>query len=397
MSETGALKTSDTIQISKISEQFRHLFKAKPLLVKAPGRINLIGEHTDYNNGFVLPAAIDKYIYFALSEAENTSTCCIYSMDKEQHFKFSLDSFEPLPAGSWQNYILGVVSELQKAGFEVRAFQLVFGGNIPEGAGLSSSAALECGLAKGLATLFNFSIDNSQLALIAQQAEHNFVGVKCGIMDQFASLNGRKDQVMLLDCESLNINYFPLLLEEYSLVLCNSNVTHELASSQYNVRRSQCEEGVTKLQKYDNSIQSLRDVSLEFLQKHQSVLDSTVYKRCHYIITENQRVHAFCEALQEKRFEEAGELLYKAHAGMQHEYEITCPEIDFLVESTKELPEVLGARMMGGGFGGCTLNLMRGDFKKDFTHIISERYKTKYEIDPTIFEVNIANGVTILS
>lgn len=383
-------------KLAQVSKRFTEFFDEEPLLVKAPGRINLIGEHTDYNLGFVMPAAIDKAIYFAIAKSGDEDECFLHSLDQEESYSFSLSKLKPHAKGGWQNYILGVVAQLLEKGAKLSGFKMVFGGDIPQGAGLSSSAALECGAALGLNHLFSLGFSTKEMAFMAQKAEHTYVGAMCGIMDQFASMHGKQDQVMLLDCRSLEMEYFPSKLDGYAVLLCNSNVTHNLASSEYNVRRAQCEEAVAFLNAKYPGIESLRDVSMETLQKYKSELDPVVFKRCHYIIKENERVQAFGQALRDKDFTKLGALLYEAQSGMEKEYEITCPEIDFLARLTQKMPYVLGARMMGGGFGGCTINVVEEDKVEEFKQIITEQYQSKFKKSPSIYEVAIGNGASIL-
>ncbi|WP_188465378.1 galactokinase [Marivirga lumbricoides] len=379
-------------------EQHRKYFGVEPRLsVKAPGRINMIGEHTDYNLGFVLPAAINKAIYFSVNRSQLEEVSTVYAIDVQQEIQFKHRDLAPLEAGSWQNYILGVVSEIIKVRGNLPGFCLSFGGDVPLGAGLSSSAALECGLCFALNELFELNLSWQEMAKISQLAEHHFVGTKCGIMDQISSLRGKKDHVMLLDCRSLDIKYFPCALVGYQIVICNSNVTHELASSAYNERRAQCEEGVAVLQSVNPEIKSLRDVSYEFLLQNKESLSEVVFKRCAYITKENDRVIEFCEALQNQNIDQLENLLYNAHSGMQHEYEITCPEIDFLVDYTRNLDQVKGSRMMGGGFGGCTINIVKDEFVDQFKSEISEAYSNRWQKDLSILDLEIGDGVQLYS
>lgn len=377
-------------------EQHRIYFGVEPRFsVKAPGRINMIGEHTDYNLGFVLPAAIDKAIYFSINRSRVEEISTVYAIDLQQEIQFKHHDLAPLKAGAWQNYVLGVVSEIIKIKGKIPGFCLSFGGDIPLGAGLSSSAALECGLCFALNILFELNLSWQEMATICQKAEHNFVGTKCGIMDQIASLKGKKDHAMLLDCRSLELEYFPCQLEGYQLLICNSNVTHELASSAYNERRSQCEEGVAILQSIDSEIQSLRDVSYDFVLQNAAILPELVFKRCAYITKENERVIQFCEALKHQDTNQLEEILYEAHDGMRHFYEITCPEIDFLVDFTTNLPQVKGSRMMGGGFGGCTINIVKNEFVEEFKQQIASAYNSRWQKELTIFNLNVEDGVHI--
>ncbi|MCF7802557.1 MAG: galactokinase [Candidatus Marinimicrobia bacterium] len=377
--------------------QFENKFDILPLIiVRSPGRVNLIGEHTDYNDGFVLPAAVDKSIIFALA-ANGTDTANIYSADMEQSFEFSTkdDSLEKSDLG-WPNYLLGVVDVLKKAGFSPGGFDCVFGGDIPIGAGMSSSAALEGGLILGLSKLFDFDISRTDMALLGQKAENNFVGVNCGIMDQFANIHGKDGRVFKLDCRSLDFEYYPFERDDLRIVLCDTQVRRELATSEYNVRRSQCEAGVAILRKYDSDIESLRDVSLELLQKHQSEFDPVVYKRCEYVVEENLRVEKACGLLEQEDFREFGELMNASHNGLSNKYEVSSVELDFLADAAGDIDGVLGSRMMGAGFGGCTINLVQADALEEFSAYIKKRYQEDFGKDALIYVSRIMGGTMIV-
>ena len=384
---------------NKLTDKHEELYGGTPdIIVQSPGRINLIGEHTDYNEGFVLPAAVDKNIVFSLSlkKEVNNNRVTAYSLDFEESFDFHLDNIKPLESG-WQNYIMGVVAELQKAGGEIQGFDLIFSGNVPRGSGLSSSAALECGLGYGLNEMFELGFSREKLAGICQMAEHNYAGVKCGIMDQFASLNGKKDAVFRLDCRSLDYEYFPLELGEYKIVLCNTNVSHNLASSEYNTRRAQCEEGVEIIQKHFPHVKSLRDASLHMINELKNELSPVVYNRCKYVIEENIRVEMVCKALEDKDFQLVGSILYKAHEGMRTEYEVSCKELDFLVDFTKDKPYVLGSRLMGGGFGGCTINLVKSDMIDQFIKESEGAYMEEMGLKMSSYVVTTADGSEVVA
>jgi galactokinase len=341
---------------SIVNEIFNKEFGSSPRLFRAPGRVNIIGEHTDYNQGFVLPASINKAAYLAISPAEGNTGRWI-SADFQEMADIDFENIRPNEK-KWANYLLGVIDQFKKQGNKVGAFNLVLAADVPVGAGLSSSAALESVIAFALNSIFGFGYSNLELAIFAQRAENEFIGLQCGIMDMFASLHGKKGQVMKLDCRSLQVEYFPLELGDYKILLLDTGVKHSLASSEYNTRRKQCEEGVSLLRKYHPSIGSLRDVDREMLVKYKSEMDSLVFKRCYFIIEENLRVEKVCDALKLGSLEHAGEYMYASHEGLQYDYEVSCAELDLLVELVKGEPSVLGARMMGGGFGGCTINLM---------------------------------------
>lgn len=383
--------------IEAVKNEFQDRFQNTPLLVRAPGRINLIGEHTDYNLGFVLPAAVGQSIYFAVGPSSDPGKCQLVSLDQQETYDFQLSDLAPVPNGGWRNYILGVVAEIQKAGKKVPGFSLVFSGDVPQGSGMSSSAALECGTCFAINELFGLGLEKVEMVKMAQQAEHNYAGVKCGIMDQFASMMGHKDQALLLDCNSLEYHHFPVHLSNYSLVLCNSNVSHNLASSEYNVRRQQCEEGVSILQQRYPAVKSMRDASLEQLQAVKAEMPEVVYRRCKYVIEENGRVHAMTEALEQDDFKKVGNILRTAQLAMQHEYEITCPEIDFMADFATEHQDVIGSRMMGGGFGGCTINLVKKGAEKSFEAALNEAYLEKFQKEITPVEIDVSEGVRIIN
>ncbi|RAJ83304.1 galactokinase [Chitinophaga dinghuensis] len=379
--------------IQKTKEQFIELFHKEPLIVVSPGRINLIGEHTDYNDGFVLPAAIDKKIVYAVA-LNGTRQCNVHAVFTKETVSFSLDAVVPTPG--WINYIMGVVAQLQERGLKVEGFDCVLAGDIPVGAGLSSSAAVEGGLVAALDKLFGYNLSRMEMALIGQKAEHTFPGVKCGIMDQFANLHGKKDQVIRLDCRSLSYEYFPFEFPGYKVVLCNSMVHHSLASSEYNVRRQQCETGVKAIQQLHPEVKSLRDATLAMLDEVKAELPAKVYDRCVYVIEEIRRVQEATGLLQQGKLNEFGKLMYETHEGLSKLYEVSCPELDFLVSLASEREEVAGARVMGGGFGGCTINLVEADKVEEYSAYVRSRYTSKYHKEPEIYVTTIENGVTVL-
>ena len=384
------------MDIKLIIEKFHQYFEGAPLVIKAPGRINIIGEHTDYNEGFVLPAAIDKEIVFAI-RANNQEKSNIRSIDFDESVAFDTSAYKPfLVEHQWANYVLGVVDEIKKEGFEVGNFDCVFGGDVPVGAGLSSSAAVESGIAVALNELFNLHLDKLELIKIAQRAENNFVGVKCGIMDQFASVLGQEDNVLLLDCRSLEYSHFPLELPDHEILLCDTGVKHSLASSEYNTRRNECEEGVKKLQEQFPQIKSLRDVKLDMLYSVANELDPVIMKRCLFVVKENIRVLKACEDLTRNDLSALGNLIYESHEGLRSNYEVSCTELDYLVDTTKKDERVLGARMMGGGFGGCTINIVESDHVEGFTKHISEQYSKTFGKELKTYKVKVSDGVRII-
>lgn len=368
----------------------------KEVTAQAPGRINIIGEHTDYNLGFVLPAAINKFTTVTLRPSEDPNLCTITALDLGETASFDLRDPKPMEPG-WVNYIMGVAAELQKSGAQFPGFIASFSGTIPIGGGMSSSAALECSVAVGLNTLFDLQLPIDTMMYAAQMAEHNFVGTKCGIMDMFASMHGKTKQAMLLDCRSMEYKYFPIDLGDFQLLLLNTNVSHSLAGSAYNERRAACETGAAIIQQKFPEVTSLRDVTLPMLEACKDVLDPLVAQRCRYVVAENDRVLAATRSLSTGDHVQLGKLLYETHAGLQHEYEVSCPELDFLVAFTQQRPQVLGARMMGGGFGGCTLNIVHKAAVTELIEDASAAYREAFGRDLTPYEVDIAEGAKVLS
>ena len=377
----------------EIKEVFKEKYNSEPLLVRSPGRVNLIGEHTDYNEGFVLPAAIQKEIVLGI-QLNNTDQIRIYSLDFKEEGEFDLNNLRP-SAQNWANYVLGVIQQFQESGRKITGLDIAFGGNIPIGSGLSSSAALECATAFALNEIYDFKLDREELARVAQKAEHEFVGVRCGIMDQFASLFGKSGFALRLDCRSLEYEYFPLNLEGYKIVLINSMVSHSLASSQYNTRRQECEQGVAIMQRWDIQVQSLRDVSIRALKDHKGEFPGFVYQRCHYVISENQRLLDGCNALKKGDLKAFGKQMYASHEGLQNHYEVSCKELDFLVDLTRDKEEVLGARMMGGGFGGCTINIVADHAIESFSEEVKKSYSEKFKKITAIYICELSDGSSL--
>lgn len=374
---------------SKVKRIFKEKFKEEPHLYYSPGRINLIGEHIDYNDGFVMPGAIDKGIYFGVA-LNNSDEINIYAIDFKQ--SISITFSEVKKTNSWKNYVLGVVHEFQKLKLPLKGFNCVFGGNIPIGAGMSSSAALEGGIAFALNELCNFNLDRKELALLCQRAEHNFPGVMCGIMDQYASIMGKKNTVILLDCRSITHENIPLNIEGHEIVLINSKVHHSLASSEYNVRRKQCEEGLEILKK-EMQINSFRDIkNANDLFPFKEKMKEKVFNRCKYVVEEIGRTQKAAKLLQLNNLIEFGKLMFDSHDGLSKLYEVSCKELDFLTEQAKENKDVIGARLMGGGFGGCTINIIKKEGVEEFVSKILPAYKKQFNIDAAYYEVNIENG-----
>ncbi len=366
----------------------------KKIVATSPGRINLIGEHTDYNDGYVLPTAIDKKITFTLTEHPVRDLIEVNSKDLDKGFKANLGNLQPSKL-TWENYILGVVAGIQSRTEKLQGFHCTLESNIPIGSGVSSSAALECGIAYGLNVLFDLGLDPLTLVKIGMEAEHRYVGIQCGIMDQFASVMSKAGKVILLDCRSLDYTYVPLELGDYRLLLLNSHVHHELASSEYNTRRKQCAEAVEIISKSHPEVSSLRDVNGSLLREQQNNLPNILYRRCKHVVEENQRVLEAVTALRKGDLPRLGQLLYQSHAGLRDDYEVSCSEIDFLVDFTEDYEGVLGARIMGGGFGGCSLNLIHKELIPEFVDRVTPAYKDKFNKALSWFIAQPSEGTAI--
>jgi galactokinase len=379
---------------SRIIEKFKETFNTDPVVIRSPGRVNLIGEHTDYNNGFVMPAAINKAIYMAVSRREDN---LIHIVSLDLQLSYLGDAEKVVPSSlHWPDYILGVVQQVQARGYQVGGFNCVFGGDIPLGSGMSSSAALECATAFSLNELFGLKMDPLTMVKLAQKAENEFVGVQCGIMDQFASMFGRKNHVIQLDCQSLEYKYAPFNTDGIRIVLLDTNVKHSLASSEYNTRRQQCEAGVALIRKHHPEVSSLRDATLEMLDKYVAPADDLVYRRCQYVVEENLRLLAASEDLNNGNIEAFGQKMFGSHDGLSGKYEVSCPEADFLVEQVKGRPGVLGARMMGGGFGGCTINLVREDVIDELIADLTPAYAKAMNKELKVYIGQIENGTSLI-
>ncbi len=375
----------------KVSKKFEELFHTTGSFYTSPGRINLIGEHTDYNGGFVFPGAIDKGM-LAEIKLNGTDTVHAYSIDLDDYAEFGLNE-EDAPKASWARYIFGVCREIIKRGGKIHGFDTTFSGDVPLGAGMSSSAALESTYAFALNDLFDLKIDKFELAKIGQSTEHNYCGVNCGIMDQFASVFGKKGHLIRLDCRSMEYKYFPFDPEPagYKLVLLDSVVKHELASSAYNDRRKSCENVVAALKKHHPEVEFLRDASMEMLQEVKAEVSAEDYMRAEYVIEEVQRVLDVCDALEKGDYETVGEKMYGTHNGMSKLYEVSCEELDYLNDIAKECG-VTGSRVMGGGFGGCTINLVKADKYDAFVKTAFEKYTAKFGHAPKLYDVVISDG-----
>ena len=379
--------------IQEIQKKYLEQFGQQPVLVKAPGRINLIGEHTDYNNGFVMPASIDKAMYFAIGRTEGRQTNQIQATNYNEVIVLKPGAEQRLP--SWSNYLKAIFQILKERGIEVAGINCIFGGDIPIGAGLSSSAALCCGFVFGISTLLDLSISREEIALIAQEAEHR-IGLNCGLMDQYAVLFGKEHHVFRLDCKNLEIQYFPMRLESHSLILINSNIEHQLEGSPYNDRRQSCERVVKIIASKYPEVETLREVTLEKLNDFKNEVCTKDYIRAKYVLEENDRVRQMMKALQKRNLSEAGAILYRGHQGMNKEYDISLPEMDVLVDLTKQEKSILGARMMGGGFGGCTINLIENKDKDEVIERIQTKYFNATGYRPEHYYVKIGNGLEVV-
>lgn len=369
----------------KIRKDFKERFGTEGTLYASAGRINLIGEHTDYNGGFVFPGAIDKVI-MAEIKPNGLRKVRVYSMDIAEYVEFGLDENDA-PVQGWARYVFGICREILKRGGKVNGFDAVFAGDVPLGAGLSSSAALESCFAFALNDLFNDnSIDKFELARIGQSTDHNYCGVNCGIMDQFASVFGRKGNLMRLDCRSMEYGYFPFNPADYRLVLVDSRVKHELKDSPYNRRRESCERVAGRL-----GLDTLRDATMEMLDGVKGDISAEDYSRAKFVIEEKERVLAVCDALEAGDYDTVGRKMYETHRGLSRDYEVSCVELDFLNDVAKEIG-VTGSRIMGGGFGGCTINLVRNDLHDIFIKEAVSRFREKYGHEPRIYDVVISDG-----
>lgn len=369
---------------NKVSQAFEERFGAGATLYASPGRINLIGEHTDYNGGYVFPGAVDKGVVAAI-RPNHTDQIHVVALDLHEEASFGLQE-EDKPTASWAHYIFGVAREMQKRGATIGGFDAVFSGNVPLGAGMSSSAALELTFAFALNELNDCGFDRFELARIGQSTEHNYCGVKCGIMDQFASVFGKKGCLMRLDCRSMEYEYYPFDPQGYKLVLLDSRVKHQLTGSPYNDRRLSCERVAKKLGQ-----EFLRGATMEQLDAVKEQISEEDYKRARYIIGEERRVLTVCEALERGDYETVGRAMYETHWSMSKDYEVSCEELDFLAE-VAEAAGVTGSRIMGGGFGGCTINLVKEELYDSFIARAKEEFNTRYGHEPMVYEVVISDG-----
>jgi galactokinase len=373
---------------------FKNHYGTSCLIVRSPGRVNIIGEHTDYNAGFVLPAAIDKAAYVAIAKRADNKVG-MYATAFHEDFETSLQDIKTTPLG-WPNYILGVIDQIQKSGVTLSGFNLLVDGDIPIGAGLSSSAALECATLFAITELFGLQFTKIQMAYMAQKAEHDFAGVNCGLMDMFASLFGKEGHVIKLDCRSLEYEYVPLDIKGYKILLLNTNVKHQLSSSEYNTRRIQCEQGITWIQAHEPLVLSLRDATVAMLDEYILPKDVLIYNRCKYVVEENARLLNACNDLKNGNIQALGEKMFETHEGLKSLYEVSCPELDFLVDQVKGHPAVLGARMMGGGFGGCTINIVKEEAIEGLVANLQPLYEKHAQKPLSHYIASIEQGTSVL-
>ena len=378
------------MDIKQLKELFQNQFGGNAEAIFAsPGRINLIGEHTDYNGGFVLPGAIDKGMVLAI-KPNGTDKIRLYSVDYGESCEFGMNEADK-PDKGWAKYVFGVVREIDKRGKKAGGFDAAFYGDVPLGAGLSSSAALESAFAFALNELYGLGIDKFELAKIGQATEHNYVGVKCGIMDQFASIFGKKGNLIRLDCRSLEYQYVPFNPADYDLVLIDSCVKHELVNNPYNRRRESCETAAAAIRRRHPQVEFLRDANMAMLKEVETEISAEDYARATFVIGEVKRLLDACEALQKDDYETVGQKMYETHDGLSRLYEVSCDELDFLNECAKKY-EVAGSRIMGGGFGGCTINLVKKSKHAAFVERTVADYKAKFNIEPKVYEVVISDG-----
>ena len=384
------------IDTRSLLDSFHRSFGKEARLYAAPGRVNLIGEHTDYNEGFVLPMAIDRATFVA-GAGRDDRRVRVHSITFDESAEFDLDAEGRGRRGLWLDYVEGVARELEKRGTHLRGADLMIASDVPLGAGLSSSAALEVSTGFALLSLSDVEIDPKELALAAQAAEHHYVGAQVGIMDQFTAVMGRRGCALLIDCRSLETTQIPLRASEVVVAICDTRVKHELASSEYNTRRRECERGVEILREWLPEIRALRDVSPEEFERFENQLPEPVRRRCRHIVTENARTLLAAEALRAGRTEEVGRVMFLSHASLRDDYEVSCAELDTMVEIASGVKGVMGARMTGGGFGGCTVNLVERAALNEFQKEIMSGYKLATGLEPFIYIAEASDGAREIS
>ena len=382
--------------IKELKKVFQQNFQTEPLIVRSPGRINIIGEHTDYNEGFVLPAAIDKAAYIAVSLRDDDEIHLV-AMDLNENFSVNLKDLKPVGDVSWPNYILGSAAQFLKRGVQLPGFNAVLTSDVPMGAGLSSSAAVECATVFALNELLQTDLDRLTMVRMAQKAEHEYAGVMCGIMDQFASMMGKKDYVIKLDCRSLEYEYVPFKLEGLKVLLLNTGVKHSLASSEYNTRRKECETAVEWVKQNVQGVNSLRNVSEEMLNKYVLPNDELIDKRGRYVVQEISRLLEGCNDLQSGDLAALGKKMFTTHDGLSKMYEVSCKELDWLVNKVKNNTNVIGSRMLGGGFGGCTINLVKETAIDELVADLKLAYEKEMELPLVYYVASIENGTELIS
>jgi galactokinase len=379
-----------------ISKKYLEQFGVEPqIIVRSPGRVNIIGEHTDYNEGFVLPAAIDKAAYVAIGLRDDDEIH-LSALDLNETFSIDISNLKPVGDVSWPNFILGAAAQFAKKGIALKGFNAVLLSDVPIGAGLSSSAAIESATVFALNELLQTNLDKTEMIKMAQMTEHEFAGVRCGIMDMFASVMGKKDHVIKLDCKTLAYEYVPFKLDGIKILLLNTNVKHSLASSEYNTRRKECEQGVAWVKENEPQVNSLRDISIDMLNKYVLPKDALVYKRCLFVVEEIDRLIKGCEDLQQGNIAALGKKMFATHEGLSKQYEVSCNELDLLISYVKGNENVLGARMMGGGFGGCTINLVKENAIEKLVAEIALAYEAATNLPLTYYIASIENGTEIL-
>lgn len=380
------------MNLAALINQFKQSYGSTPRVFSAPGRVNLIGEHTDYNEGFVLPMAIDRRTFVAAA-TNGSRRVRVQSLDLNDQAEFSLDDPDAVVKSDWVRYVAGVGFALDPIVGTLSAADLTISSDVPIGAGLASSAALEISVGSALLTLSEKGLDRSSLALTAQKAEHVYVGTRCGVMDQLTAAAARKGHALLIDCRSLAIKHITINLPDTMVVICNTNVKHNLATSAYNQRRQECEQAVEILRPEFPSITALRDLTFDDLRNHQQAMPETIYRRARHVITENARTLAAAQALERGNAEEFGRLMWASHESLRDDYQVTCAELDLMVELAANCEGVRGARMTGGGFGGCTVNLVRSDQIEFFGEVISNEYYRRTQIHPDIYVVSADDGM----
>ena len=378
-----------------VAERFLAVYGTSPSgLFRAPGRVNLIGEHTDYNDGFAMPVAIDFSCYSAI-RSRSDRTLSVYSQQFQENIEFNLDRLVGPSKKHWSDYVRGVAAVLRDEGYPLKGADLLIDGQVPIGSGLSSSASIEVSSALALTSLGGITVPLGTLARLCQRAENEYTGARCGIMDQFVSCFGRQDQALLLDCRSLEMTYLALP-PNVRLVICNTMVRHELAAGEYNERRASCERSIEAIRKFLPNIRALRDLTLEDLEKYGSLLSEIDFRRCRHVITENARVIDAKEALGHVDLARFGRLMYQSHNSLNHDYEVSCRELNLMVSLARNLPGVYGARMTGGGFGGCTINLVEREAVTEFQTSVAHEYEKLTDLSPQISASSAAGGAVAL-